>query len=1030
MTSSGTTEIQQIIGTALASKTFAHCNRVEDNVSAVITVERDMRFLPYTVEAVFSQTVLPASIIIADCSGQTTQGRQLTFDVTPIGEGALTEYPQSVPINIEIVPVSRAHSFGDAVTKAIRNSSTNPARTALWLLHDDSRPADDQCLEHLLEAWAYTPTAAILGAKQMDWDATRLYNVGAYAAHHAVRSLVVDGEPDQEQYDGRSDVFTVSLAGAFIPPQTLQDAHGIDPWFTTYREGDDLCRRLCLGGKRVVVVPQARIAHRRSRFEGVRTQDGRPLTTMDAVDPSLHVLSSQQKYWFTDLRIWLWPFAWLGVLCASLFFAVRALFRKRPYRACCHLLMPWLAIIGIPGACTARRHITRQTKVPASALQPVSANHAQLRQWKTRMVAFDNQRNASTLSPLVVQHLRTRAIRRWTIALVAAALSFVMIVALYWPIFRAAWSDASLFSNTLLPTGATFSQLVDAATTPWVFGLGTGVPAPPMPWLLVLMVCSLFTGGHVAAALSLILFLAAPVMVMSFWALAGVVTRSDIVRTLSSLLWFGLALALGLFAQANLVMLTVFMVLPAAFALTFKAVGMYRTEQPVNARASVQCAALSALLFMVAVCAEPQLLLALIVIFMAFLLFVRRSRVMLVLIPFPAAFAVAPTLINAIRYADLGLWRQLFGDMMMPDATSLGRSSAPSAQEVVMRAFGLPSSPLAAGQSWSAIAGVILIAMFMVLAFIAVLTLVRPSIFRPSRILWTVIVCGVLLSITSASVVVGVTTSGVATGSVLPGMALVGCGVLTAVAMMAGPSIPVFKEIADGKSAHSAGATAVKTVISLIMVLAMAVMGYAGVDRAQTAGIGLSSQGLPMVAQDYLSDSSDRRVLALAARTMTSVEYAVMHTSRGDLIDASAAYRVREAFGEQPTADEDRIAQLSANLLANADEDALQELSSMGFGGLYVARTGGAPISGEATEQLVSNITSSGEAKSVVDNDEGTYFRLASLGDATHGVDTAWQQRTQSSAWRIAWLWCLGIIVALYIVVAIPRRRNGMEDNA
>lgn len=61
------------------------------------------------------------------------------------------------------------------------------------------------------------------------------------------------------------------------------------------------------------------------------------------------------------------------------------------------------------------------------------------------------------------------------------------------------------------------------------------------------------------------------------------------------------------------------------------------------------------------VAAEPQLLFALIVVFLMFLLFVRRKRAMLLLIPVPAAFAVAPTLVNAVRYADLGMWRQLFG---------------------------------------------------------------------------------------------------------------------------------------------------------------------------------------------------------------------------------------------------------------------------------------------------------------------------------------------------------------------------------
>ena len=60
----------------------------------------------------------------------------------------------------------------------------------LWLLHDDSRPADDRCLEALLDAWRNTPTAALLGAKQLDWEGTHLHAVGAYAASHRVTTLV------------------------------------------------------------------------------------------------------------------------------------------------------------------------------------------------------------------------------------------------------------------------------------------------------------------------------------------------------------------------------------------------------------------------------------------------------------------------------------------------------------------------------------------------------------------------------------------------------------------------------------------------------------------------------------------------------------------------------------------------------------------------------------------------------------------------------------------------------------------------
>ncbi len=272
--------------------------------------------------------------------------------------------------------------------------------------------------------------------------------------------------------------------------------------------------------------------------------------------------------------------------------------------------------------------------------------------------------------------------------MVMALVCFAAIAVMYWPVFRSIFSGGSLYSDVLLPTGASFTQLVQSATTPWVFGSGTGIPAPPTPWLLVLMLASLVTLGHVTAALAMILFVAAPLSALSFWALAGVFTRSDVVRVLGGLLWASTGIMFGWYAQANMPMLTVMVFLPAAFAFVFRAVGMYHTEDPLKPRTSVQAAAIAALCFIPVVAAEPQLLFALIVVFLMFLLFVRRKRAMLLLIPVPAAFAVAPTLVNAVRYADLGMWRQLFGDITVPTSSANGSPASLSLLEAAQRALG------------------------------------------------------------------------------------------------------------------------------------------------------------------------------------------------------------------------------------------------------------------------------------------------------------------------------------------------------
>ena len=132
----------------------------------------------------------------------------------------------------------------------------------------------------------------------------------------------------------------------------------------------------------------------------------------------------------------------------------------------------------------------------------------------------------------------------------------------------------------------------------------------------------------------------------------------------------------------------------------------------------------------------------LIVIFVAFLVFVRRHRLMLLLIPFPAAVALAPTLVNAVRYGADGMWRQLFGDIMVPAATVNGTPKILNLNALVWRTFGID-----APQTWSAwatpdgIRDACIIITMILIVIVAIVALFRPSMFRACRILWTVAIC-------------------------------------------------------------------------------------------------------------------------------------------------------------------------------------------------------------------------------------------------------------------------------------------------
>ena len=95
-----------------------------------------------------------------------------------------------------------------------------------------------------------------------------------------------------------------------------------------------------------------------------------------------------------------------------------------------------------------------------------------------------------------------------------------------------------------------------------------------------------------------------------------------------------------------------------------------------------------------------------------------------------------------------------------------------------------------------------------------------------------------------------------------------------------------------------------RVVLALILVCCIGIQCMYGIERHKDAGLGVSENGLPMVTTDYLEAGADHRVLAVSAETRNIVNYAVMRTSRGDLIDSSPVQRARLLSGKHDAVDE------------------------------------------------------------------------------------------------------------------------------
>ena len=1003
-------------------------------MAAVITVEHDLTYLPDTLRALLRQSLLPRILVIADCSGATAEPLYAQF---PVDGPARVE--------VQVVRARGASSFGDALDKALGYARLPGRIRALWLLHDDSRPLDRHCLDKLVDTWHSNPTASLLGSKQYDWQGEGLRDVGRYAYHHGTVSLVVDNEPDQEQYDARQDVFAVSLAGALVPMQTMKDLGGPGAWAGTFGQSDDLCRRICLSGGRVVVVPSARMAHASARMSGLRDRNGRLVQSDRPLDAFIDPLLARERYLLTDFALLWWPLVWLWRILAACWFMAVDLIGKRPYRALCRLCAPWRILARPAALLTMRRRLTSVCHGGPRRLDILQANSQQIRQWQQRRKAFRDQQEHPMLSHLALAHLRQQLLRRlaWTSGMTLVVLA--ALVATHWPLCRTVFSGGAIHAPSLPSSGADWSRLLAAATTSWSWAGGVGQPAVPAPFLLVLLPFALLTGGHVAQAVALMLLAETGLTALSFWALAGVVTRSNPIRVLLGLLWACLAFALGIVDGLQLPMLTVMAFMPAAFAFVCKAVGLYQAEAPVRPKASVQQAALASICFLPVLAAEPQLMLAMIPLFIMAICLVPSHRVMLLLIPLPSALALAPTLANSLHHANQGLWRQLFADLMIPSADLTGHPGIGSLGELLTRLLGLDVSALWPfrwrPELWRPTT---LACCLLAIALLAFIALIVPRALKAARILWITVLLGLVLALVSQAVCTGLDETGPVAGSVLPGMMMAFMGLLACLGLLAGravrpfsPLAPVHDQVseddadrsplpsaqsADSVAAVDGGGRVPRLLLGLVLALATAGVAVAGLVAPVGGPLSADGRQLPAVAVDYMDKDPSHRVLVLTSPSHGRVAYTGLHTSRGELIDASPALRVQRVNGRQ-MAGEEVLSRSTAALMANADSNAVAAVTDLGFGGIYVPadRSGAAGLGSTPNDDLVSNITASDGAQQVMANAQGTYFRLSSQSGKNVGVDMAGIRRAEASTWRRVWLWTLGLVLLGYCLVALPR---------
>jgi len=159
-------------------------------------------------------------------------------------------------------------SLPEAIALAERNAS--PQAEWLWVLHDDSAPQKD-ALKELLHVVELSPSVAVVGPKLMDWNDKKLISQqGLTLTRSGSLFSLVSDELDQSQHDAADDVLAVGTAGMLVKRSVYLALGGLSDGIPPLAADVDFSMRVRLAGHRVVVAPQARVAHAALSMHGKR----------------------------------------------------------------------------------------------------------------------------------------------------------------------------------------------------------------------------------------------------------------------------------------------------------------------------------------------------------------------------------------------------------------------------------------------------------------------------------------------------------------------------------------------------------------------------------------------------------------------------------------------------------------------------------------------------------------------------------------------------------------------------------------
>lgn len=571
---------------------------MEFRVTALVLSHDRPEYLRVTLEALAAQTRQPDRVLIVDSSDS---------------ENAVAIIEES---GYETLRLRKLEDFNQAFNACFDRelAASSGIEELLWFLHDDSAPFPD-ALERLVASFERSPSVAMLGPKQLDWHRPHVIAQQGLTLTPLGRPWPrVSDQLDQSQHDRDSDVLAIGTAGMLIKFEVFQQLEGFSTELVPWAADFDLSLRARRAGHRIIVVPEARVAHARLGLRGLAQNRWRGGNTDVARRRAEIELRFVQASAATSI---------LYLVFLPLVTILRALWRlaaRRPGLFYAEIAAMLATFAKLPKLFEARSRVTRTTKLSLGRLRDLRAS------WRELRVAARERRDLQ--QPPEAQLSATPASGFFESGSVWIIPALSALAFPFWVFGQAA------FGGGFLPLVSDWPSLAAAAGAEIRFGsLAEPAPADPFHWLLALLSAPTFLNPNLA--LVLLQAAALPLGFVSARLALLQVSQKTWIRNLGALCFALWPSNLEALAQGRLPGVLAHILLPLALFLLSRAAGL-------GGRPSARASAAAALVMAGLSAASPVLGALLLFVWLALLLWRPSSAPRLLWLPIPTLAIWAP----------------------------------------------------------------------------------------------------------------------------------------------------------------------------------------------------------------------------------------------------------------------------------------------------------------------------------------------------------------------------------------------------